>query len=135
MHRDQANVMENIKAEQTIYILEISMCGDLYYESHFKHKQEQHKQLQEELTAAGWKKVILLDPILFGIGGSLFSKTSHIITTQLKIPPHHVRTALTRIQHKAAHRACDIVRAGREHDRPKGLGPLPPALQRGRKYG
>ena len=126
--------MKTIKQEQTIYILEISFCGDLRYEEHFRHKQEQHTQLKEALIAEGWQNVKLLDPLLFGVGGSLYTSTRDIIHTQLQIPIHNILDAFRKIQVKAAMKAADIVRSRREHDRPMRLGPLPPTLKRGKDY-
>ena len=125
--------MEHLKDTQTIYLLEVSLCGDLRYEQHFTHKQGQHQLLKEALQAKGWT-VKLLDPLLFGIGGSLYRHTTDILTTLLHIPLHHVNSTLNKIQVKAAHKAWDIVRARRDHDRPAGLGPLLPSLKRGKDY-
>ena len=72
----------------------------------------------------------LLDPLLFGIGGSLYTHTKHLIVTTLQIPPHLITPAFDKIQKIAAQRAYDIVRARRMHDKPKGLGPLPPIHKR-----
>jgi ribonuclease HI len=126
-------VMEHLKDTQTIYLLEVSLCGDLRYEQHFTHKQGQHQLLKEALQAEGWT-VKLLDPLLFGIGGSLYRHTTDILTTLLHIPLHHVNSTLNKIQVRAAHKAWDIVRARRDHDRPAGLGPLLPSLKRGKDY-
>ena len=91
--------------------------------------------MRRHTTAQGWPDVRLLDPLLFGIGGSLYTHTKELVATTLQIPPHLITPAFEKIQRIAAHRACDIVRARREHDKPYGLGPLPPTLKRKRDLG
>jgi len=126
-------VIEHLKDTQTIYLIEISLCGDLRYEEHYSHKQGQHQALRAALEQEGWK-VRLLDPLLFGIGGSLYKHTQDILHNHLHIPSHLLNPSLRKLQTKVAYKAWDIVRARRDHDKTLNLGPLPPALKRGKDY-
>ena len=125
---------KDFQEKSVIYILEISLCGDLRYDEHFLQKSEQHQQLKQALTDQGWPDIRLLPPLLFGIGGSLYTQTKTMVSNTLRIPQHLITPAFEKIQRIAAQRACEIVRARREHDKPYGLGPLPPALKRTTDY-
>ena len=127
-HLDRQKVREEIVKEQcSIYILEVSFCGDTRYREHKEHKSQQHIKLVEKLIEAGWKKenIHLLDPLLFGIGGSLYTSTTAILTTDLQVPKRRVRPTLHKIQKTAAHKANQIVKTRRALEAELGiqLGP------------
>ena len=126
---------KEFQEKSVIHILEISLCGDLRYDEHFLQKNEQHQLLKTKLSDQGWPDIRLLPPLLFGIGGSLYTETKTLVSNTLQIPSHLVTPAFDKIQRIAAQRACEIVRARREHDKPYGLGPLPPTLTRPKDYG
>jgi hypothetical protein len=121
---DRQQVREELLWEQcSIYILEVSFCRDTRYTEHFEQKSTQHSQLVQELIKAGWNKqnIHLIDPILFGIGGSLYHQSKQTLQDALHIPPYRINPAFQHIQKAAAARASQIVGTRRSLESSQGI--------------
>ena len=86
-------------------------------------KAQQHTDLVKRLIEAGWKehKIHLLDPLLFGIGGCLYTHTKDILTGQLHIPSYRCTPTLSQIQKDTAHTAVQIVGTRRTLEVAQGI--------------
>jgi len=106
----------------TIYVLEVSFCGDTRYRDRMAVKSTQHQQLVDLLTTKGFH-VVYPPPLLFGIGGSLYKETLTTLTNTLHIKQATADRTARKIQYIAAHSAYQIVSTRRSKEMELGKGP------------
>jgi hypothetical protein len=111
-HHKPANVD---KSNLTIHILEIGYCRDTQPELRFEAKEHQHDTLQNLLKQDNWK-VKPTQPLLFGVGGSIYSNTIGYLTNTLNIPHEHVTQAMKDIHTMTVNMAHQIVKTRRHHE-------------------
>ena len=105
-HND--TVPTELKANTTIYLLEIGYGPDTRYVSKRAEKLTQHNALMQLLRDEGWK---VADPsiFIFGVGGSIYKSTRDILTSTFQLPNSVIDNLVHKLQRHALEKAQQIV--------------------------